>query len=72
MPAWVRRISEVSYGIFFIHGFFVEGLQWISDRSGWPLDPGPATAVLIALSFALSWLACEILRRVPRLRGLVS
>lgn len=72
MPAWIRRLSLLSYGIFFIHGFFVEGLQFVAARVGWPLETGWAAGILIALAFALSWLACEILVRVPRLRGLVS
>ena len=72
MPAWIRRLSLLSYGIFFVHGFFVEGMQWMAARVGWPLEPGWAAGGLIVLAFALSWLACEILVRVPRLRGLVS
>ncbi len=72
MPAWIRRISVLSYGIYFVHGFFVEGLQFVAARVGWSLETGGAAGGLMVLAFALSWLACGGLQRVPRLRGLVS
>ena len=72
MPAWTRRISVLSYGIYFVHGFFVEGLQGLASRLSWPLDRAGGATALIAAAFAFSWLACEILHRVPRLRWLVA
>ena len=72
MPTWIRRISVLSYGIFFVHGFFVEGLQGLASLLSWPLDRAGGATALIAAAFAFSWLACEILHRVPRLRWLVA
>ena len=72
MPAWIRRISALSYGIFLVHGFFVEGLQGLASRLSWPLDRAGGATALILAAFAFSWLACEILHRVPRLRWLVA
>ena len=72
MPAWIRRISALSYGIFLVHGFFVEGLQGLASLLSWPLDRAGGATALIAAAFAFSWLACEILHRVPRLRWLVA
>ena len=72
MPPWIRRISALSYGIYFVHGFIVEGLQFVAARVGWSLETGGAAGGLMVLAFAWSWLACEILYRAPRLRGLVS
>ena len=72
MPAGIRRISELSFGIYFVHGFFVEGLQGLAGRLSWPIDRAGGATVLIVAAFAFSWLACEILRRVPWLRWLVA
>ncbi len=72
MPAWIRRVSLLSYGIYFVHGFFVEGFQTVALRLGWPLDSAGAAMGVIGLAFAASWGACEILYRVPRARFLVS
>ena len=72
MPAWIRRISTLSYGIYFVHGFFVEGFQAVALRLGCPLNSAFAAMGVIGLAFAASWVACEILYRVPRARFLVS
>ena len=72
MPAWIRRISAVSFGIFFVHGFFVEGLQTLASRMGWPLDAAFGAGAVVALAFGASWATGELLYRVPKLRWLVS
>ena len=72
MPGWVRRISAVSYGIFFIHGIFVEGLQTVAAVAGWSLEPAFAAVTVIAFAFFASWTVCEILAREPRLKWLVA
>ena len=72
MPGWVRRIAAVSYGIFFVHGFFVEGLQRIAAVAGWSLESACAAVAVIAIAFFASWATCEILARAPRLSWLVS
>lgn len=72
MPEWVRRISTVSYGIFFVHGFFVEGLQTIAGAAGWPLDSAFAAVAVIGLAFGASWATCAALYRAPGLRKWVS
>ena len=72
MPGWVQRISAVSYGIFFVHGFFVEGLQTVALMAGWPLDSAFVAVAIIAFAFFASWATCEILWRAPWLKWSVS
>lgn len=72
MPGWVRRISAVSYGIFFVHGFFVESLQTVAAVAGWSLESAFAAVAVIAIAFIASWATCEVLARTARLRWLVS
>lgn len=70
-PAWLMRVSAMSFGIYLSHGVWVEGLQMIAVRAGFALEYFPATLGVIVLSFAGAWLTCEVLDRFRSLRWLV-
>jgi len=68
----VNSISQLSYGIFLVHGFFVEGFQMLAIRMDWPLNQFPLTLSVILLSFVCSYLLCDLIFRVRKLRWLVT
>ena len=71
-PAPVRAVAAWSYGIFLVHGFFLEGLQLLFARASLPLPTLGGTVTVIVLAFLLSCLLCALLNRIPRLRWLVA
>jgi peptidoglycan/LPS O-acetylase OafA/YrhL len=70
-PAMVRRVARVSFGIFLVHGFFIEGFQLFAPKLG--LAPGSLAVTLgvILGAFTASWGLCEALGRWRRTRWLV-
>lgn len=64
---WVRKVAQVSLGIYLIHPFILDELAYVHLDNRWH---GPAvgvpitTLVVLVLSFAVAWL----IQRVPVLR----
>lgn len=72
MPEPIRRCSRLSFGIFMVHGFFVEGLQWFLPKAGLSVAGTSGALAVILGSFAASYLVCEGLWHFKRIRWMVA
>lgn len=72
LPRIIQSLSRLSYGVFLVHGFFVEGGQMVATRMGWPLEHFLPTLGIILFSFFCSTLLCWQIFRIRKLRWAVG
>ena len=71
VPRFISLIASISYGIYLVHGFFVEGLQFLCSVLHVDCGCFAVTFSIITLSFVFSWIVCLGLRRYRMTRWLV-
>ena len=67
-PTWVKRLSELSFGIYLIHQVPIDFLRRFCGLSTLTLHPLLSVPLIAALSFSLAALATALLKRIPFVR----
>lgn len=72
IPHSVSWLAKISFGIFLVHGFFVEGFQMLASGTGFPLHTAPGTMIIIASSYLASVIVCGVMYARRKTRWLVT
>lgn len=70
-PKWLTESSALTFGVYLMHGMFVEGLQVVAGMAHVSLASFPATTAVVVAAYALSLLGAALLGRLQACRWLV-
>ncbi len=70
-PSWLAEVSAVTFGVYLMHGVFVEGLQVAAKLAHVDLGSLAATLGVIVTAFGLSILVSVLLGRIKACRWMV-
>jgi len=70
-PAWLAEVSALTFGVYLMHGVFVEGLQLAATMAHVNIGSFAATLGVIVMAFGLSILGSVLLGRLKACRWMV-